>query len=117
MPDLPVRVQDHGGWQDATLFGLLDPSRFVLVVAYAGEAGAGVAGLEAALRPWAGRIAVVEVAPRTDEPSHARYQATCGRSTVVFLVRPDGYVGLSASGHDAAGHLAAYCKRWLTPAA
>src|SRR5580700_11246897 len=114
VPDLPVRYHSEGGagWQEKTLFSLLDPSRFTLLaVRSAGSTAAG-AGLRGAVQPWRSLIGVVELAP-APEAARERFQAVFGRSNGVFLVRPDGYVGFASGEQASARQLDAYCRLWL----
>jgi hypothetical protein len=115
VPDLPVRYHREGGagWQEKTLFSLLDPSRFLLVVVRFAESEAAPADLYDAVQPWRHLIGVVELAP-LPETTRERFQAVFGRSDGVFLVRPDGYVGFASGEHGSARQLDAYCRRWLT---
>jgi len=115
VPDLPVRYQSEGGagWQERTLFSLLDSSRFTLLaVRSAGSAGA-PADLYDAVQPWRPLIGVVELAP-LPEAARERFQAVFGRSNGVFLVRPDGYVGFASGEHAWTRQLDAYCRLWLS---
>jgi hypothetical protein len=115
VPDLPVRYHSEGGagWQERTLFRLLDPSRFTLLAVRSAESGAAPADLYDAVQPWRPLIGVVELAPAA-EAARERFQAVFGRSNGVFLVRPDGYVGF-ASGEDAwTRQLDADCRLWLS---
>ena len=114
VPDLPVRYHCEGGagWQERTLFSLLDPTRFTLmVVRFAGSA-APLADLYDAVQPWRPLIGVVELAPA--EAACERFQTVFGRSDGVFLVRPDGHVGFASGEHASARQLDAYCRLWLT---
>jgi DNA-binding NtrC family response regulator len=115
VPDLQVRYHSESGagWQDRTLFGLLDPSRFTLLAVRSAESAAAPADLYEAVQPWRSLIGVVELAPATGA-ARERFQAAFGRSDGVFLVRPDGYVGF-ASGEQAWNRqLDAYCRLWLS---
>jgi hypothetical protein len=115
VPDLPVRYRSEGGagWQESTLFSLLDPSRFSLLLVRFAESAAATADLDDAVRPWRDLIRVVELAP-LPETARQRFQAVFGRSDGVFLVRPDGYVGFASGEHGSARQLDAYCRQWLT---
>jgi 2-polyprenyl-6-methoxyphenol hydroxylase-like FAD-dependent oxidoreductase len=115
VPDLPVRYHSQGGagWQERTLFSLLDPSRFSLLAVRFAESAAAPADLYDAVKPWRHLIGVVELAP-APEAARERFQAVCGRSDVVFLVRPDGYVGFASGEHASARQLDAYCRLWLS---
>src|SRR5258708_1237879 len=115
VPDLPVRYRSEGcdGWQEATLFSLLDPSRFSLLVVRCAESGAAAADLYDAVQPWRNLIGIVELAP-APEAARERFQAVFGRSDGVFLVRPDGYVGFASDESASARQLDAYCRLWLS---
>jgi 2-polyprenyl-6-methoxyphenol hydroxylase-like FAD-dependent oxidoreductase len=115
VPDQPVssRVAHGDAWQDRSLFGLLDPSRFTLLIVHpVGSDAAGVDWCEA-VRPWP-VIRVVGIAPPSDASARARFEANFGRSRGVLLVRPDGYVGFVGGKRASDKHLDAYCRRWLT---
>ena len=115
VPDLPVRYHSEGsaGWQEKTLFSLLDPSRFTLLAVRSAESGAAPADLYDAVQPWRQLIGVVELAP-APEAARERFQAVFGRSDGVFLVRPDGYVGFASGEYAWARQLDAYCRLWLS---
>jgi 2-polyprenyl-6-methoxyphenol hydroxylase-like FAD-dependent oxidoreductase len=115
VPDLPVRYQREGGagWQETTLFSLLDPSRFTLLAVRSAESAAVPADLYDAVQPWRDLIGVVELAPRP-EAARERFQTVFGRSDGVLLVRPDGYVGFASGEHASSRQLGAYCRSWLT---
>jgi 2-polyprenyl-6-methoxyphenol hydroxylase-like FAD-dependent oxidoreductase len=121
VPDIRVRARCHGVWQDETLEALLDPSRFVLLLVCPGEAAPPPAGLSDALQPWSTLVSAVHISadlsPGADEAARARFHAAFGQAAGAFLVRPDGYVGCATGEHDAARHLLAYCRRWLSAAA
>ena len=115
VPDLPVRYHSKGGagWQEGTLFSLLDPSRFSLLVVRCAEPAAAPADLYDAVQPWRDLIDIVDVAPAPDA-ARERFQTVFGRSDGIFLVRPDGYVGFASGEHAPARQLDAYCRQWLT---
>jgi hypothetical protein len=115
VPDLPVRYHSEGGagWQEKTLFSLLDPSRFTLLAVRSAESAAATADLYDAVQPWRRLIGVVELAP-APEAARERFQAVFGRSNGVFLVRPDGYVGFASGEHAWTRQLDAYCRLWLS---
>jgi 2-polyprenyl-6-methoxyphenol hydroxylase-like FAD-dependent oxidoreductase len=116
VPDLPVRCHTAGGdgWQEKALFGLLDPSRFMLLAVHFAESAAAPAHLYDVMQPWRQLVGVALLAPAPDDAARARFQSVFGRSGGVFLVRPDGYVGFAGGEHVSAQHLDAYCRRWLT---
>ena len=115
VPDLPVRYHGEGrpGWQERTLFSLLDPSRFSLLVVRFAAWAAAPADLYDAVQPWRHIIGIVELAPAPGA-ARERFQAVFGRSGGVFLVRPDGYVGFASGDHESARQLDAYCRLWLS---
>jgi len=114
LPDLPVRYRSErgAGWQERTLFSLLDPSRFTLLAVRFAESAAAPADLYDAVQPWRSLIGVVELAPA--EAARERFHTVFGRSDGVFLVRPDGYVGFASGEHAWARQLDAYCRLWLS---
>ena len=107
VPDLRVRYRAASGWADGDLQRLLDPSRWTLLVAHGSEAGT----RDPALGGEDG--ALVEMAPPATAQDAKRYEAALGDRSSVFLVRPDGYVGLAAGAHAAAACLAGYRLRWF----
>src|SRR6266478_4911637 len=115
LPDLPVRYRSErgAGWQERTLFSLLDPSRFTLLAVRFAESAAAPADPYDAVQPWRPLIGVVELAP-APEAARERFQAVFGRSDGVFLVRPDGYVGFASGEHAWTRQLDAYCRLWLS---
>jgi 2-polyprenyl-6-methoxyphenol hydroxylase-like FAD-dependent oxidoreductase len=114
VPDLEVlgRVAHGEAWQETSLFDVLDPDRFTLLVVH--PEGSDAAGVDwcRAVEPWP-LIRVVGIAPPPDEEERARFDAALGRSRGVLLVRPDGYVGFAGGKHASAAQLDAYCRRWL----
>jgi 2-polyprenyl-6-methoxyphenol hydroxylase-like FAD-dependent oxidoreductase len=114
VPDRAVRHRIAGAWADARLQSLLDPSRVVLLVAHGSEAGTLDPGLVEAVSGGSGIMTVVELAPPAAQADKASYEADFGLRSSVFLVRPDGYVGLAASANNAARPLAAWRGQWLS---
>lgn len=113
VPDMPVRYRDAHGWQERRLLGLLDPSRFTLLVLRPAESTATRPDVRDAVQPWDRRIGVVELtSPREDE-TRARFDAVLGGPERVLLVRPDGYVGFASSERSPVQSLDAYCRQWL----
>jgi 2-polyprenyl-6-methoxyphenol hydroxylase-like FAD-dependent oxidoreductase len=112
VPDLPIHCRTgHGGeWQERSLFEVLDPGKFTLLVVHA----AAVDGVDwcGAVRPWP-VVRVVGVAPPSSSGDLARFTRTFGRTSCVVLVRPDGYVGFAGDKHATPADLAEYCQRWL----
>jgi hypothetical protein len=115
VPDLWVRHHSEGGagWQEKTLFSLLNPSRFTLLAVRSAESVGAPADLYDAVQPWRPLIGVVELAP-APETARERFQAVFGPSNGVFLVRPDGYVGFASGEHGWTRQFDAYCRLWLT---
>jgi len=107
VPDLVVRCRGDGHWHEARLHDLLDPSRFVLLVAHA----TATEGLDRELQTACGSFAAIREIARPEGTAAAAYKAMLGRRSNVFLVRPDGYVGLAAGPHSAARALSAYRKQ------
>ena len=114
VPDLPVRYHSEGGagWQERTLFSLLDPSRFTLLAVRSAESSTAPPDLYGAVQPWRHLIGVVELAP-APEASRERFHAVFGRAGGVFLVRPDHYVGFASGENAWTRQLAEYCRLWL----
>ena len=112
VPDFTVLRRSADGWSEAQLLDLLDPSRFVLLVAHGDESTPLDARLAGVAAVYGDLAVLVELAPVAEAAARARYEAMLGRRSSVFLVRPDGYVGMAAGEHAAARHLAAYRKRW-----
>lgn len=117
VPDLRVRHRLDGHWIDADLLALLDPSRFVVLVAQGQDETAPAPGVQQAALPFGDTAMLIQIAPGLGAEAARAFEAAFGRRNGVFLVRPDGYVGLAAGEHAAAKQLAAYREQWLaTPA-
>jgi 2-polyprenyl-6-methoxyphenol hydroxylase-like FAD-dependent oxidoreductase len=116
LPDLPVRSRTaHGeGYTDRSLFEIVDPLHFTLLVVRQEADGAAPGDWCEAVRPWEPLIRVVGMAPASDEADRERFRAVFGHASGVILVRPDGYVGFAGGKHATGRHLGAYCRRWLT---
>jgi 2-polyprenyl-6-methoxyphenol hydroxylase-like FAD-dependent oxidoreductase len=120
VPDVPVmsRLAHGAEWHERSLFGLLDPSRFTLLVVYPeradADADAGSVDWCNAVQRWP-VIRVVGISAPSEDSPRARFHETFGRSRGVFLLRPDGYVAFVGGKRATGKHLAAYCRRWLTP--
>jgi 2-polyprenyl-6-methoxyphenol hydroxylase-like FAD-dependent oxidoreductase len=113
VPDLPVRIRTaHGeAWQDRSLFSALDSLRFTLLVVHPEAEDARGVDWCGTVQQWP-VIRVVGIAPAVGG-ARARFHAAFGRSTGVFLVRPDGYIGFVGGKHASTSHLDAYCREWL----
>ncbi|HTQ48289.1 MAG TPA: FAD-dependent monooxygenase [Polyangiaceae bacterium] len=112
VPDVPVHCRTgHGDeWHERSLFEVLDPGRFTLLVVHAADAdGVDWCG---AVRPWP-VVRVVGIAPPSSSGDLARFTRTFGRTGCVVLVRPDGYVGFGGGKRATPADLARYCQRWL----
>jgi 2-polyprenyl-6-methoxyphenol hydroxylase-like FAD-dependent oxidoreductase len=120
VPDARVlsRVAHGHAWEERSLFDLLNPLRFTLLVVHAEGDGDSDGAAEVdwcgAVRPWP-IIRVVGISAPAGDAARSRYETIVGRSPGVFLVRPDGYIGFAGGKHASAAHLEAYCRRWLTP--
>ena len=114
VPDRAVRHRTAAGWADTHLHALLDASGFVLLVAHGTEADTLDPALREAVSDRGGAAALVELAPPPAEADQRRYEAELGCRSSVFLVRPDGYVGVAASARAAPRQLAAWRQQWFT---
>jgi hypothetical protein len=115
VPDEPVlsRVAHGEAWQERSLFALLDPSRFTLLVVRPIDGDAAVnVDFCGVVGPWP-VIRVVEIAAPPSASARARFDASFGRSKGVFLVRPDGYLGFVGGKRTSDKDLDGYCRRWL----
>jgi 2-polyprenyl-6-methoxyphenol hydroxylase-like FAD-dependent oxidoreductase len=112
VPDLSASVKTDGGWRPQDLLDVLDPSRFVLLVAHDDED----AMVEPSLRDVAAGagdlISIVELAPAHADEEHRHRHAFGGRSNI-YLVRPDGYVALAAAADGADKALGSFIDRWI----
>jgi len=117
LPNRPpvVSLTGHQPCRATQLLELLDPSRFTLLVAHANDAASRDAELGKAAATFGTMALLIELAPVKDDGAHAKQKAALGRQGSVFLVRPDGYVALTSGSHSAAGNLAAWHQRWLSP--
>ncbi len=90
VPDLRVRFRnaDSHDWQQRSLYGLLDPSRFTLLVARAADSSASPAEVFSALAPWRDLFHGFEVAAATEASAHAQFQLEFGHSDNLYLIRP-----------------------------
>ena len=121
VPDLVVRHHPpagetesrQDGGTDGRLLGLLNPSRFTLLLVDFDESNELAAGSRSAVRAYGDLVTTVDLAAPADKAARNAFEATLGRGPGVFLVRPDGYVGLAAGGHSAARRLEEYCGHWF----
>ena len=113
VPDMPVLHRTADGWTEARLLSLLDPSRCVLLTAHGDDLGLPDSRLRDLAGACGSTITSIDIRPVKEKSANAKYAAVLGAS--VFLVRPDGYVGLATGAHSAARDLASYLARWLIP--
>jgi hypothetical protein len=111
-PELTVRRRDGDGWTTARLLELLDPSGFVLLVAHGNDAVALDGSLAGALARSTVPVPIIELAPQPGEAGE-RYAHELGRSSSVFLVRPDGYVAVASGAASAMRVVEGFVGRWL----
>jgi hypothetical protein len=117
LPDLRVRSRTaHGeGYKDQSLFEIVDPLHFTLLVVRQEETnGAAPGDWCETVRPWEPLIRVAGIAPPSGQTKRQHFHEVLGHASGVILVRPDGYVGFAGGKHATGRHLAAYCRRWLT---
>ena len=112
VPELTVRYRGSE-WTAARLLELLDPSGFVVLVAHGREDDTLDAAIGEALSAASVPIRMVEMAPSSADAGE-RYAELFGSRGEIRLVRPDGYVALSASAHAAPQALSAWLGKWLT---
>lgn len=115
VPDIKVGVIDpDSAMQERGLMELLDPNRFTLLLANHVEDSVRSEAL-AAVEPYHDLIRAMHIG--AGEPAGGgAFNKHFGPNFSLALVRPDAYIGFRG-GHHAAGRLAEYCKRWLTPMA
>lgn len=111
VPELTVRYRGSD-WTATRLLRLLDPSAFVLLVAHGSEGDHLDPQLVEAVAKATVPVHIVEMAQSPGEPGEGYAHAFGGRDDV-FLIRPDGYVALTASAGAAPGALRAWCGKWL----
>jgi 2-polyprenyl-6-methoxyphenol hydroxylase-like FAD-dependent oxidoreductase len=114
-PDLHARHRVGNAWEPVQLLSVLDPLRFVLLVAHEDETSPMNPELLELAGRWGDLLKVVELAPPVDAQARMSYEKSLGRRSSVFVVRPDGYVGLAAGRNSAPQVLAAYGEQWLAP--
>ncbi len=116
VPDLPVRARTahDDTWEEGSLYRVLDPLRFTLLVVHPKASNAAGRDWCSTVRPWESLIRLVGIAPAPDGLQRARFHAAFGGSSAVVLVRPDGYAAFAGGRYASARRLAAYCRRWLT---
>ena len=110
VPDIPVQLCQFQNRKN-NLYRLLDQDGFVLFLTRP-ESDEATAACRDEVRPYRDLIHTWEV-QTGDLGRKSRFTLAFGSDPGAFLVRPDGYVGLAATGPDAAHHLGDYCRRWL----
>jgi 2-polyprenyl-6-methoxyphenol hydroxylase-like FAD-dependent oxidoreductase len=114
IPDLSVRASSGPLSETQTIFSMLHPTRFTLLLANFADSAAIQAKLSESLSPWSELIDTFSIsAPDGDE--HSPFRDGFGERPSLTLVRPDAYIGFrgTQSSPDA---LVKYCRQWLSPA-
>jgi 2-polyprenyl-6-methoxyphenol hydroxylase-like FAD-dependent oxidoreductase len=116
LPDLRVQSRTaHGeGYRDQSLFEIVDPLRFTLLVVRQEADGPAPDSCCEAVRPWDPLIRIAAIAAPPGKADSERFHTVLGHASGMILVRPDGYVGFAGGKHAKGRHLEAYCGRWLT---
>ena len=116
VPDLLVRWNtDSAGEaepQETPLYALLDPSRFILLVAGPDHPEHLPADWEQQLRPWQGLLLTHHLSAPLAAEDKSRFTSAFGRGPGLWLVRPDAYFGFVA-GAASLPALLAWLTRWL----
>lgn len=112
VPEITVRYRGSD-WSATRLLPLLDPSGFVLLVAHGSEGDDLDPAIVDALDQTGISVAIVEMAPCPGDVG-AGYDKLFSTRGDVFLVRPDGYVALSAATGSAPKALLAWFAKWFS---
>jgi hypothetical protein len=117
MPDAPVTVLNRQGSleqnpQPATIFELLDPSRFTLFYCNIPNPERTHAKIQNTIGPWRYLMRGYQIAPAEDE--HGAFRSKFGSSASIILVRPDAYIALIGT-DKSISHIAKFCNEWLVP--
>lgn len=112
VPDVPVRLV--GQDRDCGLQGLLDPSRFTLVLAH--PADDKTVAPDAETGAWGDTLAVVRVQPPAAETQGLTFAHAFGALPSAMLVRPDAYVAWTGAARDAPRLLSEFRQRWMAGA-
>jgi hypothetical protein len=107
VPDMPVRIRADGAWKKTTLLSVLDASHLTLVAAVPNGTTT-----PSTLKGCVPESRFVEIA--ADAANAARFERSFGKAGAAVLVRPDGYAGLTSPISSAAGHFAAYRRKWFS---
>ena len=122
IPDLDVTLlnQPHSAKQapkPAKLFGLIDPSKFMLLYVNISDPVALHNEVQKTLAPWQDVINGYQIgAPDPASSQYKHFTDNFGSKPSLVLVRPDSYIGFMA-GEDSLPKLVAYLQKWLTPEA
>jgi 2-polyprenyl-6-methoxyphenol hydroxylase-like FAD-dependent oxidoreductase len=115
LPDLAITVLNREGSPDidphaGTIFGLLDPSKFTILYSHISEVPKTHATTHGMIGPWTYLSSAHLIAP--SDTDRAGYDRLLGKSSLIILVRPDGYIAFT--GHEnSIPALQKYCDRWL----
>lgn len=111
--------------ESKTIFSLLNPSRFTLLLANFADSTAVRAKLSQSNSlypqlpwteiPWLGIIDIYEIAPPAGEAGKP-FTERFGVKPSITLIRPDAYIGFRG-GEASADACVNYCSKWFAPAA
>ena len=114
IPDLLIQVvRPDGIKQNLTLFNLLNPSQFTLLLVSISDAALHTQ-ISEKLAPWHESIKTIQIEPPNSESEHKRFQDHLGSKPALVLIRPDGYIAFRSGDHSVS-ELAEYCSSWLLP--
>ncbi|GBQ96116.1 aromatic-ring hydroxylase C-terminal domain-containing protein [Gluconobacter cerinus] len=114
MPDLLARHQDNGHWKEVRLIDILDPSRFTLLVSQDNDETVNDNYFDTLMEEWGDLIRIVRIKPPSDADTALLYNNLIGQRESIFLVRPDGYIGIIVGRRNAAEELTSYYKSWFS---
>jgi 2-polyprenyl-6-methoxyphenol hydroxylase-like FAD-dependent oxidoreductase len=114
LPDFPVTVLNRKSSaqqqpRQATIFSLLNPSRFTLLYSNIPDPAKIHSQIQNAIGPWHYLMDRRQIAPIPGQHGFDKY---LGASPSIVLMRPDGYVAFTGSDTSVA-KLAEYCDKWL----
>lgn len=116
LPDFPVAVLNREGPteqqpREATIFSLLNPSRFTLLYSNIPDPVKTHSEIQSAIGSWHDLMHGRQIAAAPGQDGFEKY---FGASPSIVLVRPDGYVAFRGSDTSVA-KLEEYCGEWLLP--
>jgi hypothetical protein len=116
LPDLPVTLLHSEGSTDtrprpATTFSLLNPSFFTLLYCNIPDPAKTHSEIQSAIGPWHHMMRAHLI---TANGGHDKSRKYFGSSSLIILVRPDGYAAFTGSDNSSA-QLANFCEKWLLP--